>query len=661
MTKTSLLLTSAIYLAINIGTAQAENIDWSGAYAGLSFDYSAIDFGSESNEDGTYGGDLHPSVTGTLGYNFQQNGFVYGFEALITNGGQFDRQEYSEGDLPDTEGGEYHFNWSATLRAKAGIAQGNTLLYGALGATYADVDLTRCDSPFGNDPIDCGTQVDVVDKVASGVWGANIAIGAEFAINPRLSGFVEYNVSVFDEIIASELASGGTDSDFSTFYLGRDQLRLGVNYAFADRNTITSNPTTDATWAGSYIGALASAAKTSDNTAYYDSAFKGGQWDAAPTIVAGYNWQKGNVVYGIEGDITGPLASSKFYYEGDYKSNFNTDWTATLRGRVGITSGNALFFATAGIAASKGNIIGCESPSDREYLACEASIDNNVRTNTDTLTGFTAGFGLEYAVSSNLKLRGEYLHIAYPQLSISEATAVAPGNSYEIRPSANYDIIRLGVVYDFAPGTPMPETQSASWDGAFGGIYASNIGFQSSGGESGGTLPHVNTHSFNGGVKAGYNWQNGSLVFGVVADLQSGTNEGVNYFELSGSNDRNTMESDWTAGLNLRAGMSSGNLLLYVTGGMSASQVEMTTCHGFSTVTCFDGTNTDNESTFDDVLVGFNAGFGAEMMISPKTSIFAEYVMHRYGSVAAEQNQAGDYSEFYVQAEQLKLGVNVHF
>ena len=52
-------------------------------------------------------------------------------------------------------------------------------------------------------------------------------------------------------------------------------------------------------------------------------------------LIAGYNWQNGNQVFGLETDI-------------DLPSGF--DYFGTLRGRYGVVNGNWLYYGTAGLS-----------------------------------------------------------------------------------------------------------------------------------------------------------------------------------------------------------------------------------------------------------------------------------------------------------------------
>ena len=80
---------------------------------------------------------------------------------------------------------------------------------------------------------------------------------------------------------------------------------------------------------------------------------EGGQYG----LQAGYNWQTSNWVFGFETDINklGVHGSAKQFPgidpgKGADLASSRYDWLGTARGRVGVTKGPALFYATGGLA-----------------------------------------------------------------------------------------------------------------------------------------------------------------------------------------------------------------------------------------------------------------------------------------------------------------------
>jgi outer membrane immunogenic protein len=78
-------------------------------------------------------------------------------------------------------------------------------------------------------------------------------------------------------------------------------------------------------WQGLYGGIHVGSADS-----WHDEGLVGG-------VQLGRNWQSGNIVYGIEGDVS-------------FSGNDDIDWMATVRGRVGyLISPNILVYGTAGL------------------------------------------------------------------------------------------------------------------------------------------------------------------------------------------------------------------------------------------------------------------------------------------------------------------------
>ena len=62
----------------------------------------------------------------------------------------------------------------------------------------------------------------------------------------------------------------------------------------------------------------------------------------------GYNWQTGQIVYGIEADVSFADISFNQSFMGASVSG-SIDWMATVRGRLGfLATPNVLFYGTAG-------------------------------------------------------------------------------------------------------------------------------------------------------------------------------------------------------------------------------------------------------------------------------------------------------------------------
>src|ERR1700733_2498209 len=98
-------------------------------------------------------------------------------------------------------------------------------------------------------------------------------------------------------------------------------------------------PLSGFSWMGPYLGANLGYewGEVSNNPTKPSGIFGG--------IQAGYNWQFGQFVTGIETDIQASAASDTFA-----PWQFSNAWFGTLPGRPCVALGNVLLFATAGLA-----------------------------------------------------------------------------------------------------------------------------------------------------------------------------------------------------------------------------------------------------------------------------------------------------------------------
>jgi outer membrane immunogenic protein len=134
---------------------------------------------------------------------------------------------------------------------------------------------------------------------------------------------------------------------------------------------------------------------------------------------AGYNWQSGNYVFGVEGDIEALSLSSSASNGAVYPccaptsftvtSNISTSWLATVRGRLGYAANNWLFFVTGGAAFT--DLRGNFAFSDTFANAAESA------SFSDTKTGYTVGGGVEAGLWGNWSVKAEYLYANFGTVS----------------------------------------------------------------------------------------------------------------------------------------------------------------------------------------------------------------------------------------------------
>jgi outer membrane immunogenic protein len=149
---------------------------------------------------------------------------------------------------------------------------------------------------------------------------------------------------------------------------------------------------------------------------------------------AGYNYQfGGNFVAGLEGDIEGSSdsASSGAFF-GSYK--VQSPVKASIRGRVGFAVDRTLFYATGGAAFA----------TFRDSYATGDST-------SPSAVGYTVGGGIEYAISNNWSVRGEYRFSSFGSF-----TDTLPIAGTTVSHKDNTSQAELGFSYKFAePVTPV--------------------------------------------------------------------------------------------------------------------------------------------------------------------------------------------------------------
>ena len=170
------------------------------------------------------------------------------------------------------------------------------------------------------------------------------------------------------------------------------------------------------TWTGFYAGVNArygwGSQKGTADAAY--GSLSGAQVGGT----AGYNYQMGQIVLGMEGDWDWSNAKNT---NGAYISKQTS--IATARGRIGYAVDRVLLFTTGGYAG--GNV-------ERTFGATSTS---------DWHNGYALGGGMEYAITNNVSAKAEYL---YTDLSSKTDAASLPS-----RAGLTQNTVRMGVNYRF--------------------------------------------------------------------------------------------------------------------------------------------------------------------------------------------------------------------
>lgn len=130
----------------------------------------------------------------------------------------------------------------------------------------------------------------------------------------------------------------------------------------------------------------------------------------------GYNWQFGNVVFGGEGSlsvanikktvIVNPIIQNNgtpFAGAGFLAAGQKIKWLGSVRPRLGGAFGNVLVYGTAGLAFARVDYVATTDFRPVGTTQYPAAFSK-------TRKGWTAGGGVEVAVSKKVSIRGEYLY-----------------------------------------------------------------------------------------------------------------------------------------------------------------------------------------------------------------------------------------------------------
>jgi outer membrane immunogenic protein len=175
------------------------------------------------------------------------------------------------------------------------------------------------------------------------------------------------------------------------------------------------------TWTGAYAGAHGGYGWTTTDGLDAKGGFGGGQ--------IGYNFQTGNFVFGIEGDIAGSDISqtiSGSFAMIPFSVTFKNDALASLRGRAGIAYNTWLFYGTAGGGWGHDKI--------------SISLGGLTASSDAWQSGWSAGGGVEWAFAPNWSGKFEYLHYG---LGSATFFGALPSGDIDI------DTVKVGINYHF--------------------------------------------------------------------------------------------------------------------------------------------------------------------------------------------------------------------
>jgi opacity protein-like surface antigen len=268
-------------------------------------------------------------------------------------------------------------------------------------------------------------------------------------------------------------------------------------------------PAAPAGWTGFYLGGHIGMARGNSRVddPFGSSIF--GDDVATPGFLggatAGYNWQMGAFVFGLEGDfsaadVTG--TNTCFAFSGTFVSSncaAETDWFATVTGRVGRimgADGRTLVYAKGGVAFARSHL---DASVNNQFDGGGIPPATTVASSATT-TGWTVGIGLERMLTPAWSVKAEYDYLDFGSFDAANppsASVAPPASILGMTPTTAADVdqsvhmMKLGLNYRWgadpnAAFRPVPiampgrsPASPAGWDVEIGSRYwYSTGGFQ---------------------------------------------------------------------------------------------------------------------------------------------------------------------------------------
>ena len=354
-------------------------------------------------------------------------------------------------------------------------------------------------------------------------------------------------------------------------------------------------------WSGPYAGAFLGGGLgmfSTRNGAVSASASGLGYSSGA---LAGYNWQSGAFVYGLEADIGSQSIRAKFAARPGFAAN-QIESVASLHGRarLGYDLGAFMPYLAAGLAYDRID----------QSLQQPFDFDGAARSRA----GWTIGAGVDAKVTLPILgpsvLRAEYLYEAMPRTSFD-----LNGPMFSTRAATH--IARLALISRIGENwKPAADPGIVDWSGVYFGAIGGGQSHRIS------TSGAVASTSFSangaaGGVYAGHNWMFGDTMLGIdgATMLANVSGSGAQPGAISTSY-RDYFSADFRG----RVGYSLGRFMPFAAAGLGFDNTEQ-----FDPLT---GRTQGNIASVSGV-----AGVGVEIMATERIVLRAEYLYaHTLGS-----------------------------
>lgn len=423
--------------------------NWTGFYVGVNAglgvgrDRTRVEIGAIPTAEQSHLSPFGAIGGGQIGYNWQvNNDWLVGLEADIQASGQRDNHTCLVTCTPGffTANLSQRLDWFGTARARVGLVTGSVLSYVTGGVAYGHTSTTLTETG--------GVLAPASFTASENKVGYAIGSGVEAALGGNWTGKIEYLYVDFGRH-TNNFVLLGTPQTLTT-RIHDNIFRAGLNYRFAGNSNYNPAPYN---WTGFYLGGnggsllgrnrstLVGVGLTESFHLVPDGYAIGGQ--------AGYNWQAGAWVLGLEGDLQGAFSRDKeaciVQCAAGTAATFKQTlpWFGTVRGRVGYALGSTLFYGTGGFAYGQ---------TETKITETAAGVGTALVNIKRSRGGYVVGAGIESPLQlwglfgPNWTAKSEYLFVDLGKTTDS-FTVLAAAQTFTTRTQEH--IFRTGINYHF--------------------------------------------------------------------------------------------------------------------------------------------------------------------------------------------------------------------
>ncbi|WP_339861441.1 outer membrane protein [Thalassospira alkalitolerans] len=141
-------------------------------------------------------------------------------------------------------------------------------------------------------------------------------------------------------------------------------------------------------------------------------------WDVTGALLAGYDWQFGNITYGLEGDLSLMDFSESENTSGIYDTNgenfttsttVETNFAFSLRPKIGYVQDKFQIYAALGPSISR-------FKTTHRFTDTTAPAKDIRFSDTKTAFGISSSIGAGYLLNDGWVVRGDYVFSYYPDI-----------------------------------------------------------------------------------------------------------------------------------------------------------------------------------------------------------------------------------------------------